>query len=215
MKYELMIFDLDGTILNTLDDMADSCNEILKRNGFPVHSEEEIKYMVGNGIPKLIERALPQNVSQKEYTKVLNEYIDYYQEHSALKTATYPGMKETLELLKQKGVILAVNTNKLHEAAVELCDRYFPAIFDIVAGGKAGQKPKPAPDGVNFILEHTGIPKEKVLYIGDSDVDIQTAQNSGIDSLGAAWGFRGEDFLLQKGAKKVIKSCAELLSGIN
>lgn len=214
MKYELMIFDLDGTILNTLDDLADSCNEILKRNNFPEHTTEEIKYMVGNGIPKLIERALPANVKKDVYTKVLQDFIEYYQTHSAIKTAPYAGMAETLEALKKKGVILAVNTNKLKEAAVELCNRYFPNIFDVIAGGKIGQEPKPAPIGVNEILAKTGILKEKAVFIGDSDVDIQTGKNSGIDAIGVAWGFRGEEFLRKNGAEKVIRICTELLSSI-
>lgn len=214
MKYDLMIFDLDGTILNTLDDLADSCNEILKRNHFPVHTNEEIKYMVGNGIPKLIERALPTAVTKEEYQKVLKEFIDYYETHSAIKTAPYPQMVETLTALKQKGIKLAVNTNKLHEAAVELCKHYFPGIFDVISGGRLGQEPKPAPIGVNFILEKTGIPKNRAVFVGDSDVDIQTGKNSGIDAIGVAWGFRGEAFLREKGATNIVKICTELLSSI-
>lgn len=212
MKYKLVIFDMDGTILNTIDDLADSCNVILEKYGFPLHTVEEIKYMVGNGIPKLIERALPENVDKETYDKVLKDYIDYYDKHCQIKTAPYPGMIETLKKLKKMGVKLAVNTNKIQSAAQILCDTYFPGLFDFLEGGAFNIPPKPAPDGVLRILQREGLSPKDAIYIGDSDVDIQTGKNAGIDVAGVDWGFRGEAFLMAHGAVKVLKHCEELVS---
>lgn len=212
MKYKLVIFDMDGTILNTIDDLADSCNVILERYGFPLHTTEEIKYMVGNGIPKLIQRALPDNVDKETYDKVLKDYIEYYDQHCQIKTAPYPGMTETLKELKKMGIKLAVNTNKVQSAAQILCDSYFPGLFDFLAGGAFDIPPKPAPDGVLKILQAEGLCPKDAIYIGDSDVDIQTGKNAGMDAAGVDWGFRGQAFLEEHGARLILKRCADILS---
>ena len=212
MKYKLVIFDLDGTILNTIDDLADSCNVILQKNGFPVHTTEEIKYMVGNGIPKLIERALPPHTDKSTFEKVLSEYIEYYDSHCAIKTAPYEGIIEAISELKKHGIRVAVNTNKIQSAAEILCQRYFPGLFDIIAGGASDIPPKPAPDGVLKILREEKILPENALYIGDSDVDVATGKNAGIDEIGVDWGFRGEAFLREHGAVKVFKHCGDITS---
>lgn len=214
MKYKLAIFDLDGTILNTLDDLADSCNYILKKNGLPQHSTEEIKYMVGNGIPKLIERALPADVGKEVQERVLAEFIAWYYNHCAIKTAPYKGIVECVSKLKACGVKTAVNTNKVHEAAVELCNKYFPDLFDVISGSRKGIPPKPAPNGINEILNKLNLSARDCVFIGDSDVDIQTGTNAGMDTIGVDWGFRGADFLANHGACKIVFNCEELICSI-
>lgn len=211
MKYKLAIFDLDGTILNTLDDLADSCNHVLEEFNFPTYSTEKIKYFVGNGVPKLIERAVPDGIRNPDYEKVLKRFIEYYEKNSSIKTRPYDGITDLLNKLKQNNVLLAVNTNKIEEAAVILCNKYFPGIFSFISGGKKQHKPKPSVDGFNEIFSKTnGISLNECVHIGDSDVDIHTGQNAGIDAIGVSWGFRGKDFLLANGAKSVVDNCDEL-----
>lgn len=221
MKYKLAIFDMDGTILNTIDDLADASNYINRKHGYPEHTVEEFKFFVGNGIPKMIERATPANISAEERKQVLDEYIEYYSKHSADKTAPYPGIVDCIHTLRQAGVKIAVNTNKVEAAAVDLCNIYFPNCFDIISGSRPGVSPKPAPDGIYEILERAGISKEDAChggkdgtatacFIGDSDVDYNTGLNSGLDFIGVDWGFRGKQFLLDQGAKTVVMNPAEL-----
>lgn len=214
--YKLAIFDLDGTILNTIDDLADSCNFLCEKQGYPTHSVDEYKRFVGNGIPKLIERALPCGIEEGTRKAFYEEYVKYYQQHCAVKTAPYEGMCEALTKLKEAGVLLAVNTNKLQKAAEDLCAKYFPGFFEIVCGGGEGIPPKPDCYGVKKIFAKVGIlPEEaagKVVFIGDSDVDINTGKNAGIDAIGVDWGFRGEKFLREKGAEIVVKKPLELVN---
>lgn len=214
MKYKLAFFDMDGTILNTLDDLADSCNYVLERNGFPVHTSEEIKFMVGNGIPKLIERALPEGTDPEVYKKILTEYIAWYEKHCSIKTGPYEGMVQCLEKLKAAGLKLAVNTNKVQSAAEELCKKYFPDIFDVISGSHEGISPKPSPDGINEVLSVLQFSSDECVFIGDSDVDIMTGRNAGIDEIGVDWGFRGADFLKNHGAECIVYNCEELLNKI-
>jgi len=168
--------------------------------------------MVGNGIPKLIERALPANVDKDTYNKVLTDYIEYYDQHCQIKTAPYPGILDSLKELKKMGVKLAVNTNKIQSAAQILCDKYFPGLFDFLAGGAFDIPPKPAPNGVLKILEEEGLSPKDAIYIGDSDVDIQTGKNAGMDAAGVDWGFRGQAFLREHGARVILKHCEEIVS---
>lgn len=214
MKYSLAIFDMDGTILNTLDDMTDSCNVILKKHGMPLHTVEEIRFMVGNGIPKLIERAIPDGKNNPEFDAVLNEFLEYYEEHCAIKTAPYAGIPECIKTLREAGIKIAVNTNKIEPAAIALCDDYFPGLFDIISGSREGMPPKPAPDGIYEILKRAGMDgkseNQKAVFIGDSDVDMQTGMNAGLDVIGVDWGFRGKDFLREHGAEVVVMNAAEL-----
>ena len=215
--YKLAIFDMDGTILNTIDDLADSANEICRRYGFPTHTVEEIKYMVGNGIPKLMRRALPADIDEALFQKVLAEYIEYYGEHCAIKTAPYEGILACIKELRKTGVKVAVNTNKVQAAAEELCDTYFPNLFDCISGSRPEIPPKPDPTGLYEILKELGISKEEACqpgvacFIGDSDVDLQTGLDSGLDFIGVDWGFRGKAFLLEHGAKTVVMTPAELV----
>ena len=214
MKYKIAIFDLDGTILNTLDDLADSLNVVLQEFKMPLHTYEQVRFMVGNGIPKLIERAVPEGTSNPKYTQVLNKYIEYYEKHCSKKTAPYDGILEILTQMKSYGMKLAVNTNKVAQAAEELCIHYFPSVFDYVCGSCPQIPVKPAPDGVNKILHHFNLKKEDAVYIGDSDVDIATATNAGLPCISVSWGFRSKEFLKSHQAQIIIDSPKELLKHI-
>lgn len=214
--YRLAIFDMDGTILNTIDDLTDASNFLCRKYNFPEHTVEEFKFFVGNGIPKMIRRALPENISEDLYNQILKEYVEYYSAHCAIKTAPYKGVVDCIKNLKKQGVIIAVNTNKVESAAIDLCNQYFPDCFDIISGSRPGIPPKPAPDGIFEILDRAGISKQEAsqngiaCYIGDSDVDLQTGINSGLDFIGVDWGFRGVEFLKSHGAQTVVMTASEL-----
>ena len=199
MKYSLAIFDMDGTILNTLDDMTDSLNEILTKDNLPLHTVDEVRFMVGNGIPKLIERALADGRSNPQFDQILADFIAYYEKHCAIKTAPYDGVLDCIKALRAAGIKIAVNTNKVEPAAIALCDDYFPGLFDIISGSRPGMPPKPTPDGIYEILSRAGMDGksegQRAVFIGDSDVDMQTGMNAGLDVIGVDWGFRGKKFL--------------------
>ncbi|MBQ7980652.1 MAG: HAD family hydrolase [Oscillospiraceae bacterium] len=209
MKYELAIFDLDGTILNTLDDLADSVNHVLAQHGFPLHTKDEVRMMVGNGILNLIKRALPKGTEQGTVEAVFADFNAHYKLHSADKTKPYDGITEMLEQLKANGVKLAVVSNKADYAMQTLCEKYFSGFFDAVAGEKQGVPKKPAPDGVNAILCKLGVERNKSVYIGDSDVDIQTADNAGLTCIAVDWGFRDRALLEKNGAEIIVSSPSE------
>ena len=219
-KYSLAIFDMDGTILNTIDDLADSLNVILERYSMPLHTVDQVRFMVGNGIPKLIERAIPDGRDNPKFDEILKEYIAYYEEHSAIKTRPYDGIVEAVRALRKAGIKIAVNTNKVEAAALDLVAKYFPDCFDIVSGSRPGLPPKPAPDGVYEILKRAGIDGksegQKAVFIGDSDVDLQTGINAGLDVIGVDWGFRGKAFLLEHGAREdnIVMKADELVEKI-
>ena len=214
MKYSLAIFDMDGTILNTLDDMTDSLNEILTKYNLPLHTLDEVKFMVGNGIPKLIERAIPDGRSNPQFEKILADFIAYYEKHCAIKTAPYDGVVDCIKTLRTAGIKIAVNTNKVEPAAIALCDDYFPGLFDIISGSRPGMPPKPAPDGIYEILNRAGMDGksegQRAVFIGDSDVDMQTGMNAGLDVIGVDWGFRGKKFLEEHGARTIVMNAGEL-----
>lgn len=189
---ELVIFDLDGTLLNTIDDLAASTNYALAKHGYPTHDLSSYRFFVGNGINKLIERALPEEVRNEEKVLELRkDFVAYYEEHSADLTSPYKGIPELLSALKEKGLKMAVASNKYQVATEFLVDKYFGEYeFDVVLGQRDGINPKPDPTIVYDILKDTGIHKSKVLYVGDSGVDMQTAKSSELISAGVSWGFR-------------------------
>lgn len=217
MKYNLAIFDMDGTILSTLDDLCDSTNVILKKHDYPLHTVEEIRFMVGNGLRKLMERATPAGTDDKTIADLLKEFIEYYDKHCADKTRPYDGIPELLKALRNGGVTVAVNTNKIQSAAEELCELYFKGLFDIIAGNTPDVPVKPAPDGVQKIMRNfaaeKGLSSDEVhaVYIGDSDVDYMTGKNAGIDFIGCDWGFRGEAFLRKQGATVIAKKPSDVV----
>lgn len=211
MKYKAVIFDMDGTILNTLEDLKNATNYSLRQFGMPEHSLEEVRMFVGNGIRKLVERAVPAGTSEEKIAQVFDVFLEYYEIHSADNTSPYPGILELVEKLKKSGIKTAVSTNKADVPAQELGREYFNGIFDLIVGQQDGLKVKPAPDSVNKILSILDIQKKDAIYIGDSDVDVQTAKNSGLDFIGVSWGFRGREFLEKNGAKNIVDNANEIL----
>lgn len=189
---KLVIFDLDGTLLNTIADLAQSTNYALSELGFPTHDESAYKFMVGNGINKLFERALPEGWKTEEnILKVRSLFVPHYDLHNADKSCPYAGIVELLERLQANGILLAVASNKYQSATRKLIAHYFPAIrFVAVYGQCEGISPKPDPTIVHDILKDTGVSVEDTLYVGDSAVDMQTALNARVTACGVTWGFR-------------------------
>jgi phosphoglycolate phosphatase len=189
--YSAVIFDLDGTLLNTLDDLADGVNYAMAEAGCPLRTVEEVRSFVGNGILKLIERALPpERRSGEEVAKTLSVFTAYYSVHCAEKTAPYRGIAELVADLHAKGIPMSVFSNKDEGVTAALCRRFFGDVFAAVIGGRADLPKKPAPNGALFALQAMGVEREKVLYVGDSDVDILTARNACLDCAAVTWGFR-------------------------
>ena len=189
---KLIIFDLDGTLLDTIGDLAAATNFALAEFGFPQHPESDYRFFVGNGVNKLIERALPvEHRSQDEQSKVKHEFMKYYQAHGEERTRPYPGIAELLTNLNKKGYLLAVASNKYQQGTTEFVNHYFPGIkFVSVLGQREGVPVKPSPVIVDQIREIAGVGKEETLYVGDSGVDAATALNAGVDFVGVLWGFR-------------------------
>ena len=213
--YKVAIFDLDGTLLNTLKDLADACNFALRSHGFSEHQIDEYKYFLGNGVYKLVERALPMDKKDGETVdKVLTEFKKYYEKHKSDFTKPYDGIEDLLIALKEAGIKTAVVSNKPHEFAVEIVERYFAKSFDIVFGKREGYLAKPDPTTVIETLNYFKCKKEEAVYIGDSDVDMFTGKNAGLFSIGVAWGFRGARELSAAGANKIVYTSEELLSEI-
>lgn len=210
MRYKAAIFDMDGTILDTLEDLRDSVNAALAWAGFPERTLDEVRSFVGNGAWKLIERAVPAGTEEETARKVLDFYRPWYEAHARIKTAPYPGVPEALAALQAAGVRLAVASNKPDPATKQLAAHYFPGLFDAAIGAKDGVAVKPAPDAVLEVMGLLGVTAAETVYIGDSDVDIATAKNAGTDCVSVAWGFRDEAFLRENGASRVARSAKEL-----
>lgn len=209
---KLIIFDLDGTLLDTLQDLGDSCNAILQRYGYPTHPLSAYKKFVGNGVRKLIERALPEDArSENIITTLLTAFKAYYEQKPVSHTKAYTGIIPLLEELKSSGYLISVASNKYHEAVIPLIEQYFPTIaFDLVLGHRTGHPAKPDPDIVLETLRTLGITKENCYYVGDSSVDMDTANNAAVTAIGVTWGFREENELRQHGAKHIIHHPREL-----
>ena len=189
---KLVIFDLDGTLLNTIADLANSTNYALKVLGYRIHEPDKYNFMVGNGINKLFERALPDGEKTEENVlRVRQEFVPYYDQHNVDKSRPYPGVTELLETLQTAGMQLAVASNKYQAATEKLIAHYFPNIkFTAVFGQREGIPVKPDPIIVKEILQIAKVQEEETLYVGDSGVDMQTAINAGVTSCGVTWGFR-------------------------
>lgn len=211
MRYKLAVFDMDGTILNTLEDLADSTNYALKTNGLPERTIDEVRRFVGNGIRLLIERAVPEGSDIELIDKVFDTFTTYYKTHCAIKTKPYDGIRDVLLSLRKAGCMTAVVSNKADFAVQDLCRDYFDGLFDLAVGERDGIKKKPAPDSVFEVLSKLNIDKADAVYIGDSDVDYATSVNAGMDVIMVGWGFRDEEFLRKKGAKRIIKQPSEIL----
>ncbi len=213
--YKLVVFDLDGTLLDTLDDLTAATNAALQARGFVTRTKTEVRSFIGDGIVKLMERAVGIE-NYPHITQMVSDFRTYYALHCEDETKPYEGLVALLQTLRQKGVLLAVLSNKVHAATKVLVDDYFPSLFDEVMGENesAGIKRKPCPDALNTIVQKLGVEKADVVYVGDSDVDIQTAKNAEIDCISVCWGFKEEAFLRENGAKTVVKTAAELAAAL-
>ncbi|WP_054738530.1 HAD family hydrolase [Cellulosilyticum ruminicola] len=209
--YQLAIFDLDGTLLDTIQDLCNACNHALAYFGYKTHDIEACKYFVGSGIYKLIERALPEEVrDEANVLKVKAVFDAYYAAHSEEYTKPYDGILEMLESLNAKGVKCAVLTNKAQVYAQELVDRQFKGLVEEVIGQREGIPSKPNPVGIYELLNTLNVAKENCIYIGDSDIDMYTAANAQVTSVGVLWGFRTKEELISADAKYLAKSPVEL-----
>ena len=211
--YNVYIFDLDGTLLDTLHDLASSVNYALQTHGMPTHSVDAIRGFVGNGVRLLMERAVPDGAQNPQFEATFATFRQHYMQHSLDTTCPYPGIAEMLHQLKQRGCRLAVVSNKMMAATQNLVRHFFPEIEVAIGEHEAeGIRKKPAPDTVFQALRQLGVGKEQAVYVGDSDVDLQTARNSGLPCISVLWGFRSRDFLLHHGATTFITHPSELLS---
>ena len=213
---KLVIFDLDGTLLDTIADLAESANYALKQLDYPTHPVDAIRTFVGNGINKLLERALPAHEQTEEnIMRMRSHFVPYYDIHNADLSTPYPGIVSLLEDLQAKGILIAVASNKYQEATVKLVKQYFPNIdFVEILGQREGINVKPDPSIVFDILKKADVSKEDVLYVGDSGVDMQTAINAGVDAVGVTWGFRPRAELESFQPMGLIDKAEELLGFI-
>lgn len=210
-----IIFDMDGTILDTIKDIAGAVNYILEKYEKPVRTVDEVKSFVGNGLRRTLELSLGDMENKDEFIdSIFTEFTEYYKVHSSDNTKPYDGIVDAIRILKEKGYKTAVVSNKRQEAVEELCVKFYEGLFDIAIGEQDGLKRKPDPAMVNKALDYLGVTKEEAVYIGDSEVDIKTAVNSGLKGIYVSWGFRGAKLLMENGAKVVVANPEELLKVI-
>ena len=213
MRYDTVIFDLDGTLLDTLQDLAAAVNYALHQQGYPPRTVQEVCRFVGNGVEKLMRRAVPAGLPEERIMAALAVFKDYYALHNNDATAPYPGIPELIDALQEKGLKLAVVSNKNDPNLKALCQYYFPSI-PLAVGEREGIRRKPEPDTVLHVMKEFGSAKCHTLYVGDSDVDVQTARNAGVDCAAVLWGFRSEEHLKNAGARHLFRSPKELCDWI-
>lgn len=211
MNYNTIVFDMDGTLLNTLEDLTDSVNYALQACGYTERTLDEIQCFVGNGVRVLMNRAVPAGTSEEDIIKCLTIYREHYSKNMQHKTRPYDGINELLKSLKEKGIKLAIVSNKYDSAVKALCKDYFQDYIRIAIGESPEVVKKPAPDSVFTALEQLGAVKDEALYVGDSEVDVQTARNAGLKCIGVTWGFRDREVLATEGADIIIDKPLELL----
>lgn len=209
--YSTYIFDLDGTLLATLNDLAASTNYALRTHDMPERTIDEVRRFVGNGVKKLMERAIPDGLSNPDFEATYADFRKHYMQHSLDTTQPYPGVMDVLAELKRRGKHIAVVSNKFYAATQELCRHFFGDYVEVAIGERENIRKKPAPDTVVEALRQLGVGKNGAVYIGDSDVDIDTAHNSGLPCISVLWGFRDRKFLLEHGATILISKPAQLL----
>ncbi len=205
-----IIFDLDGTLLNSLDDLVDSVNYTLTKYNLPVQSTTNIKAFLGNGMEKLIELSIPDGKKNKNFSNILQEFKDYYKDHSSIKTAPYPNIIELLINLKSKGYKLAIVSNKGDFAVKILNEKFFKELIDVAIGETKNIKRKPYPDMVNEALKYLNEDTSNAYYVGDSEVDIATGLKANIPCISVSWGFRSKQELIKAGAKFTVDNVCEL-----
>mgnify|MGYP005787821293 CR=1 FL=1 len=208
------VFDLDGTLVNSLEDLARATNFALKKNGLPAKELEEYRYFVGDGVFKLVERAAGGKGTPELLKKIKADFDAYYATHYHVHTAFYPGILPLLQELKQKGIKLAVISNKPHEFAVQIVSEFAPGFFDCAMGNSPKFPKKPDPASLSFTMETLGVSPEETLFIGDSNVDIFTGHNAGVKAVGVTWGFRPRKELMDAGADYLADTPHDLLQWI-
>lgn len=209
MTYKTVLFDMDGTLLDSLSDMHDAVNHILAENGWAARSREEIRAFVGNGARKLMERAIPETLAPQRFEEVLADYKDWYQAHNCVKTQPYPGISHVLAELEARGVKTAVVSNKPDATTKALAEKFFPGMPAL--GQRDGVDPKPSPALVAQALSALGVRPENAVYVGDSEVDVATARNAELPLIAVSWGFRGREKLETAGAEHIADTAPQLL----
>lgn len=214
-KYKAAIFDLDGTLLDTLDDLCDSVNHTMDIFSYPRRTREEVRLFVGNGVDRLIELSVPGGDKDPMIDEAIREFRRYYADHSEIKTKPYDGVLDITSRLQREGICVAVVSNKLHQATVTLCRKYFPNI-KIACGEREadGIRRKPYPDMVYKAISEMGVSLSECVYIGDSEVDLATAKNVGIDCISVLWGFRNREALVSSGGVVFVNTAEELYRAI-
>ena len=212
MKYNTVIFDLDGTLLNTLDDLRDSLNEILIKNSYLPQTLEDTRRFVGNGVWNLVRRSLPSSCSDQEVTKIMEEFKSHYKKNMQNKTRPYNGIMELLLDLNRFNYKVAIVSNKYDAAVKELAQTYFGNLIPVAIGETTEIKRKPAPDSIFTAVQELGSSLESTIMVGDSETDVQTAKNAGIPCIGVTWGFRCREVLREEGADYLIDTPRELLT---
>lgn len=200
MKYKAVLFDLDGTLLDTLDDLTDSVNFAMDGMGWKRRERSEVRLFLGNGIRRLMELCSPKDISDDEFERAFGLFKEHYDRHNQDKTKPYEGVPEVMARLKEKGIKMAIVSNKVGSAVDMLYDKFFKEYADLAVGDMPGFKRKPAPDSCDWAIKRLGVDKSEVVYVGDSEVDLATAKNAGLDCITVLWGFRDEDFLREQGA---------------
>ncbi len=209
---DTIIFDLDGTLLDTITDIATSVNQILDKYHLPTHSIDTYKYFVGNGFAKLTRRAIPKDITGETFDNISKEMKDNYRNNCKSQTQPYEGIPELLKTLNDKNIKIAVLSNKPHEFVKPTMDAYFPDIqFEILLGARPNVPVKPAPDGVYEIIKKLNCQKEDCLFVGDTSIDIQTGVSAGLDAIGVLWGFRKKEELIDAGAKHIVDKPYQIL----
>lgn len=207
MRYQTYLFDMDGTLLDTLDDLTAAVNHTLAQYGYPQRTREEVRRGLGSGAVRLMAAMLPQGEDTPDFAAIMRDYKAWYQAHTCVETHPYPGIPELLDALRRRGCKVAIVSNKPHGAACALAARFFPGIPTF---GESPETPrKPAPDMVRHAL--AALNAESAVYIGDSEVDVETARNAGLPMIGVAWGFRGRAALAAAGAETIVDAAEEIL----
>lgn len=208
MTYKTYLFDMDGTLLDTLDDLTAAVNHTLAQYGYPRRTREEVRQGLGNGAVKLIAALLPEGEDTPDFDAIMRDYKAWYQAHTCVLTRPYPGVPELLERLTRQGCRVAIVSNKPHGAACELAEKFFPGVPTF--GESPATPRKPAPDMVFHALASLGAEKDTAVYVGDSEVDVQTARNAGLPLIAVSWGFRGRKALAEAGAATIVDAAAEI-----
>lgn len=216
MSNEMIIFDLDGTLIDSIEGISYSMNKVLEESGYPTHNNDKYKSFVGNGRSELVKKSLPEEIKKSNMLPYyISKYNDYYSKYWNYKMTPYSGIIELINSLTENGISVSVNTNKDSTTANLIIKKYFPDIdFTHVIGQSLNIKKKPDPGAVNLIIEEAGISRSKCIYVGDTEVDLKTAENSGVDCICVTWGFRSKKELIDRGANKIINRPEEIINYI-